>query len=147
MEQTQVHQSWFKRNWKWALPVGGCLVVGGLLIAFVVTLFFGVTSMFQESEPYTVALDKAKQSEWVISRLGEPIEETGVPSGNVNYSNGQGTAEILIPIKGPKDTAEIMVWGKKSADTWTYTILKITIKESGEVYDLLNKRLLTGQED
>ena len=147
MEEVQVQQSWFKRNWKWALPVGGCLVVGGLLIAFVVTLFFGVKTLFKDSEPYNTAMKKATQSEWVISRLGEPIEEKGIATGNVNYSDDEGSAEIAIPVRGPKNEAEIMVWAKKSGDTWTYTVLKITIEDTGEVYDLLNNRVLTGQEN
>ena len=146
MEEKLLNQSWLKKNKSWAIPVGGCLVLGVFLGIFVVSLIFGVKTLFQESEPYNLALEKAQQSEWVINALGEPIEQKGSPTGNLNYTNGTSTAELSIPVSGPKAQADIMVWGKKTNDTWSYSVLKITIKETGQVYDLLSDRLLTTQE-
>lgn len=147
MEENQVSQSWFKRNWKWAVPAGGCLIVGGLLIAFVLSLVMGVKTLFKDSEPYKMALKKAQESEWVISRLGEPILQEGMPQGNINYNSDESTAELAIPVKGSNDEGQIEVWAKKTGDNWSYNVLRITVDDTGETYDLLNNRLLPPKED
>lgn len=142
MEEFAPPKNWWQRNWKWALPTGGCLVVLTLIIIFVVTLVGGVSTLFKESAPYQTAVNKAKESSWVIERLGEPIETTGIAQGNINLSNGSGEADLQIPIKGPKDEAVIMVWGTKNGGEWSYKYIRISIDDSGEVYDLINNRLL-----
>ena len=147
MDEIFEEQSWLKRNWRWALPASGCLVITVFLGIFVVSLIFGVKTLFKESEPYQTAVQKAQESAWVVSKLGEPIEVVGTPNGNLNYSNNESSAELSIPVQGPKDKANIMVWGKKSEGQWTYSVLKITIQETGQVYDLLTGRVLTGKED
>lgn len=80
-------KSWFRRNWKWLLPVGGCLTLILMLMVLVGTLFFGVTKMFANSEPYQYALEQASTNEKVIAVMGEPIEKKGIVSGNMSLSD------------------------------------------------------------
>ncbi len=42
MENAQ-QKSWFGRNWRWVLPVGGCLTVILLFVFGIGALFFGVS--------------------------------------------------------------------------------------------------------
>ena len=134
--------SWWKRNWKWAVPVGGCLTVIILFIALIGVGIFGATKMFSGSEPYTFALEQATNNEQVIELLGEPVETNGIMQGSINFSNNDGNADISIPIKGPNGTGKIYVVGEKRNDTWTYSELEVRIEKNSEVINLLDEGLL-----
>lgn len=134
--------SWWKRNWKWVVPVGGCLTIIILFIALVGVGIFGVSKMFSGSEPYAYALEQVQSNEQVIELLGEPIETNGIMQGSINFSNGDGSANISIPIKGPNGVGKIYVVGEKRNDTWTYSELEVRIQENSEVINLLDEGLL-----
>lgn len=138
--------SWWKRNWKWAVPVGGCLTIIILFIALLAAGILGVSKMFSGSEPYAFALEQTQKNAQVIELLGEPIETTGIMQGSINYSNGDGAANIRIPIKGPNGEGKVYVVGEKRNDTWTYSELEVRIDENNEVINLLDENL-DGLED
>lgn len=140
MEENTVPKSWWSRNWKWAVPVGGCLTMIILLIAFAGTLFVGITSIMKDSAAFNDALKKVKDNPELIEILGEPIEENGMTSGGINYDNGLKTAKLTIPIKGPKGEATIHVEGEGVGDTWTYQVMKVFVTDSNTVIDLLEEK-------
>ncbi|MHA7841799.1 MAG: cytochrome c oxidase assembly factor Coa1 family protein [Winogradskyella sp.] len=133
-------KSWFRRNWKWLLPVGGCLTLILMLMVLVGTLFFGVTRMFANSEPYQYALEQASTNEKVIAVMGEPIEKKGIVSGNMSLSDDDGEANFKLPIKGPKGEGSIVILAVKNYGEWTYEELYVQIEDSDEVINLLDKR-------
>jgi len=138
MEENTEHKNWFGRNWKWAIPSIGCLTI---IIVFV--MLFGamvskVTDMFQDSVPYTVAMESMQQNILVIAQLGEPIEPNGMFQGNINYEDNNGTADLKIPIKGPKGEATLLVIAEKNDDVWTYQTMKVSFEDSDETVDLLD---------
>ncbi len=137
MEENIKQKGWFSRNWKWAVPTGGCLIIIILLIVFAGSLFLGLTSIIKESSPYQEALSSTTTNELVIDRLGEPIVTDGMISGKINYSGDSGQANLEIPIKGPKGKATIHVIGFKENDQWSYQTLKVYIENSNEEVDLL----------
>jgi hypothetical protein len=137
MEENTDRRNWFGRNWKWAVPTGGCLLVIILFVVFAGTLFMGVTSIFTDSEPYKEALSTAQSNEIVINALGEPIETAGMIKGGVNYSNGEGHTSLEIPLKGPKGKATLQVVADKYTEVWEYQIMEVTIEATGETIPLL----------
>ncbi len=145
--QYEEQKSWFSRNKTWVLPTGGCLIIVVLIVVFITSLVSGVTTLFKKSEPYQFALEQATESEWVVNKIGEPIEADGLTTGNVNFSDGDGTAELSIPIKGNKDEATILVIATKTDDAWRYDSLTITVDDTKEVYNLLTKEILPAKED
>jgi len=137
MEENIEQKNWFGRNWKWAVPSIGCLTI---IIAFV--LLFGamvskVTGMFQDSVPYSVAMESMQQNTQVIEQIGEPIEPNGMFQGNINYENNNGTADLKIPVKGPKGEATLLVIAEKNDDVWTYQTMKVSFEDTDETIDLL----------
>ena len=138
-------KSWWNRNWKWVVPVGGCLTLIILFIAFLATVIFGATKMMSGSEPYQDSLTKAQQNEQVIELLGEPIETVGIMQGSISFSNNDGDADIRIPIKGPNGEGIIYVLAENRNDVWTYSEQEVRIDQNNEVIDLLNEGL--DQED
>lgn len=138
--EEQRQKSWFARNWGWVLG-GGCLsliVIIGLVIGGIV---FKVVDAVKESEPYTHALSQTIENEAVIKFLGTPIETNGMGNTSYNYSNGTTTAQLTIPIKGPKDEGSIVVDAEKINDEWAYNLLYVKIDGETETIDLLEKTI------
>ena len=128
--------SWWKRNWKWVVPVGGCLSIVLLFIFFVGSVFFGVTSMFEKSEPYTYALEKINQDQELIELLGSPIEKDGMPQGDLRWHNNQKTADMKIPIAGPKNSGMLYIVAHGEGEEWIYDEIRVTV-ENYEEFNLI----------
>lgn len=137
MEENVPRQNWFNRNWKWAVPTGGCLLIIILFIVFAGSMILGVSSLFTGSEPYKEALLSAQSSEVVIKAMGEPIEEDGIAKGSVNYTNGEGHFNLEIPLKGPKGKAILFVVADKYDGDWEYKVMELELSETGELIPLL----------
>lgn len=137
MEENVPRQNWFNRNWKWAVPTGGCLLIIILFIVFAGSMILGVSSLFTGSEPYKEALLSAQSSEVVIKAMGEPIEEDGIAKGSVNYTNGEGHFNLEIPLKGPKGKAILFVVADKYDGDWEYKVMELEFSETGELIPLL----------
>ena len=139
-EQVQ-QKSWFSRNWMWAVPVGGCLTVILLFVLGVGTAIFGISKLFTESAPYEYALEQASNNPTVIEYLGNNIENNGLMQGNISFKNDTGKANITIPIKGTKGEGSVTIVGKKIDGEWIYEELFVTIKETSEQINLMDKYL------
>ncbi|MEO8383210.1 MAG: cytochrome c oxidase assembly factor 1 family protein [Acidobacteriota bacterium] len=120
--------------WVW---VGiGCAVILAGMVAFVAFIVFVVFGSMRSSDPYKEALQRARNDPRVIAALGTPIEPGLFVSGSINTQNQSGTADLSIPISGPKQSASIHVVGTKEGGRWTYTRIVVTPKD-GPVIDLL----------
>lgn len=136
MEEVR-QKSWFGRNWGWVLG-GGCLSLIVIAVLAIGGLIYKVSDAVTESEPYTHAFAKTIENERVIEFLGTPIEANGIGSTSYNYSNGTTTAELTIPIKGPKDEGNIIVRAEKINDEWAYNTLHVKIDGETEAISLLD---------
>lgn len=121
--------SWWKRNWKWALPVGGCLSLIIIGVVAIGTIFYSVTTAIEDSKPYEYALEKINKDEDLINALGAPIEKNGLVSGNWNYTNGKKSADMSIPIAGPKGEGTLFVEATGEGDNWVYHIIRVEIED------------------
>ena len=137
-----VHQkSWFRRNWMWVVPVGGCLTIIILLAMGVGAAIFGLSKIFKESAPYEYALTQAQNDSRVIEYLGDTIESNGIMQGNISLKNNSGSANITIPLKGSKGKGSVTIIGEKRDGEWEYEQLFVTIKDTNEQINLLDKAL------
>lgn len=134
----QVKKSWFRKNWTWFVPTLGC---GTIILLFILGVV-GIFSLINDSEPTRFAVKKASESEEVIRILGKPIEKYGIPTGEMTYNSDSGnTVNFIIPIKGSKGKASLIIKGEKEDDTWEYQKLYVLIKETNEKINLLDKSL------
>lgn len=130
-------RNWWSKNWKWFVPTG-CATLIGLFAAFllcVVTLVFGV---MKHSEPYKQALQKVQSSPAVVLCMGEPIKPGWFVTGEIETSYGSGTANLAIPIAGPRRKGTIYVEARKSAGIWHFVVLQVAIDREGSRIDLLS---------
>ncbi len=125
--------SWWKRNWKWVVPVGGCMGLIVLFIMFVGSIFYGVTTALEESQPYEYALEKINQDEVLTQQLGSPIEKDGMIQGSYNYSNGDKSADMRIPVSGPNGSGTLIVQATGEDDNWTYNVIRVEIKDNESI--------------
>jgi hypothetical protein len=140
--QNQPAPGWWSRNWKWFVPTGCCLgtllcvILAVAVFGFsIFAIFSGVSAALKGSEPYKVAVARANANEKVIAALGTPMTE-GFPSGSINTHNDTGDVDLSIPISGPKGKGTIHVVGTRSAETWTYSKMSVTITGTGQTIDL-----------
>lgn len=137
MDNLEPSNSRRKSNKKWAFPAVGLLAVITLIIVYIFSMDDGTADEFKESGAYKEALSTAKNSPWVIKRLGEPIEAYGTPEGNIASKSSVTNAEIQIYIKGPSKEGTLMVWARKTDSIWNYRTMQVSINDTKEVYDLL----------
>ncbi|NHF58766.1 hypothetical protein FK220_005405 [Flavobacteriaceae bacterium TP-CH-4] len=130
--------NWWKRNWKWALPIGGCLTMAILIAVFIGSVFYGITSVFEGSDPYEYALEKVNEDERLIRLLGSPIAKDGMIQGNLSYRNGNGKADMGIPISGPNGDGILYIKASSVGDDWTYHEIRVELS-GNESIDLLKE--------
>ena len=130
--------TWWQRNWKWFVPVGclGLLAIFTGFVALLVTIVFG---MIKSSDVYKDALAMARAEPAVEMALGTPIEEGLFVMGNINISGSSGQADLAIPISGPHDKGTIYAVAEKSAGQWTFSVLVVEIKTTGDRIDLMEE--------
>ena len=128
--------NWWKRNWKWFVPLG-CFSIALLLVVFVASVVFIVFSAVKSTDVYKDALARAKEHPAVIEALGSPITEGFLVSGNTNVDGASGEANLSIPITGPKGNGTIYVAARKSLGQWNYSGLVVEIAKTHQRINLL----------
>jgi cytochrome oxidase complex assembly protein 1 len=130
--------NWWKRNWKWFVPLG-CLTVVVLFLAFVGSILVIVFSAMKSTDVYREALARAKADPAVIKALGSPIKDGFLLSGNTNVNGASGESNLAIPISGPRGKGTIYVSANKSLGQWNYSGLVVEVGQTHERIDLLHK--------
>ncbi len=131
------HKSWFKRNFKWFIPLS-------IVLVFVLGLLFssqlgrniaGIAKVYSESSVCDNALEIAKKDEKVIQILGElqPLGKLAILEGAHNYSNDYNTLDITVDVKGSKMESKFRskmdISADRNGDEWIYKTINIRIKE------------------
>ena len=120
--------------WVWAGI--GCVAAVVGVVAFVAFIVFVVFASIRSATPYNDALTRAKSDPRVIAALGSPVKAGFMITGSMKTENDTGTANITIPISGPKQSARIAIIGYKQGGRWSYTQMVVT-PERGDPINLL----------
>jgi len=128
------------RNWKWMLPVG-CLGLILGVVALVGGIVFVAMSAMKSSDVYQGALKAAQAHPAAIERLGEPIKDGWLVTGNVNVNAGGGSASLDIPVSGPKNSGKLYVRAVSPDGEWMYERLDLAV-EGGETVSLLDRNVV-----
>jgi len=138
MEQPQT-KNWWERNWKWFVPVG-CLSLCVLLVGFVALVMSLTFGMMKSSDVYKEALAKTRANHAVVDALGTPLKAGYMVSGSINISGPSGTAELAIPVSGPKGDGTVYLEARKSVGEWSFTKLVVKIEQTNQRIDLLDEK-------
>jgi Cytochrome oxidase complex assembly protein 1 len=101
MQAATARTNWWKRNWKWFVPLG-CFTMALLFLVFVGSILVIVFSAMKSTDVYRDALAHAKTDPAVVEALGLPIKNGFLVSGNINVNGASGESNLGIPISGPK---------------------------------------------
>jgi hypothetical protein len=129
-------ESWLDRHARWKIPFG-CLIVILLICAFVAVLFTVINVSFRKSIVYQHALARAGRNQEVIRRIGEPLQPGRIIQGQINASGSTGTANIKIPITGPRGKATIVLDARKVDGAWVFRTLRVQFGGQLDTVDLL----------
>jgi hypothetical protein len=119
-----VEKSWLDRHAGWKIPLG-CLIVIVLLCAFVAVLFTVLDVSFRTSIVYQQALARAGRSPEVVSRIGGPLKPGRVLHGQTNVSGSTGSANMNIPVTGPRGKATVILDARKVDGEWVFRTLYV----------------------
>jgi len=91
-----------------------------------------------DMSPIEGIVAKAKNNPEVLETIGENIETSGFPNGNISIQNGDGDVNFSIGIVGSKGEGTLYAKGIRANEKWAFEDLYIIIKETGEQINLLN---------
>jgi hypothetical protein len=104
----------------------GTLATASLVVFFVIPLFLAVEAMMRSSDAYKLTLNTAQASPCVTSALGLPLEPGWMMEGGITESSVEGSAELSIPVRGPKGKGSLDVQAKKQKGNWRIDSLIFT---------------------
>lgn len=125
---------------KWVLfGCGGCLGLITLALLGIAGFVFVVLGAIKKTDAYQIALDRTTGSPAVQEALGTPIKETFFsPMGAVNITGTTSTADLALTLQGPNGVASTVAKATKEGEgTWDFSILTVTIANTGQIIDLL----------
>lgn len=122
--------------WVWVGLGCGVLVVGA--VSFVAFIVFVVFAAMRSADPYKDGLQRAQHDPRVIEALGSPVEPGWFMSGSIKTENREGSANVSIPLHGPRGKASLYVVGTKHHGRWSYTEMTVT-PEKGPEIDLMDQ--------
>src|SRR6476620_4339409 len=134
--------NWWKRNWKWFVPLG-CLTVALLFLAFVGSIVVLVFTAMKSTDVYKEALARAKADPAVVQALGSPIKDGFLLSGNTNVNGASGDSNLAIPISGPKGKGTIYVSAHKAPARGNYSGIVVEVGQKHERIALPQKSALS----
>jgi TRAP-type uncharacterized transport system fused permease subunit len=129
-------KSWWKRNWKWFLPISGLIVI--LIVIFFSSGMSGaVTNLAQayaDTELYENAFENVKNDQRATELLGEiePIDKLAILEGSVEYSDDNKTVNTSIRITGEKLVARMEKTATRINNKWNYKKINVRIKNPPE---------------
>ncbi|MDB6070993.1 MAG: hypothetical protein JWL81_2164 [Verrucomicrobiales bacterium] len=123
------------KNWL-LYGCGGCLGLVVLLGIGGVAIMYFAFGTLKKSDLYQTALKRAESSPEVQAALGTPLDTGWMMQGSMKVENSNGTADLTIPLKGPKGEGSLHVKGNQTGGApWVYSELQAILPD-GKVVDL-----------
>ena len=120
--------------WKWgACGCGLVVVIIAVVAVGAALLAFG---LIKQTFVYKDAVRRAQSNPQVQAALGTPIGTGWYIDGSLHTNNDSGSADVRIPIEGPKQKAKIHCVATMTHNNWKYDTLVVE-PENGPPIDLL----------
>ncbi len=121
----------------------GCLWTLGSILIFLLcagTIAFFIFNVFRSSEPYQMAMAELETNDRAIEVLGQPIKAGYLMSGSLNDSGQSGSADLSIPVSGPRGKGRLQLFALKEEGVWRLRRLVLTSEDLQQPIDLLEDR-------
>ena len=111
---------------------GGCLALVLVFIGFGLTILAFVMHLLRNSDAAKEGLAMAQKSPALVSLLGEPIEIGWLVTGGTQTNGSRTTADISIPLSGPKGSGRLQVAGERNTPApWNFRVVTFTPSTGG----------------
>lgn len=124
-----------QRNWARA---GLAVIVAAVLL--MALLFYVIMSVISNSDAYTLSLKQVKEDARVVEAMGEPIQPGWFTTGQIALKDASGSANLSIPISGPKCDGEIVSRSNKINGKWVFHLLVVKLECSATEIILIDKK-------
>lgn len=119
----------------------GCLGVTLALAALLVVVVGLLTGMMKTSWAYANGVEMARRNPALLEALGAPIETGFWVMGSVEITGPSGSADLAIPLRGPKGKATLYVVAEKRAGRWRFELLEAEVAGRTDRIDLMPEGL------
>lgn len=121
-----------KGGWvKWvALGCGGLILSCAGLSTVIAMIVFG---SIKSSDVYKESVARAETSSEAKDALGSPVEPGFFVSGSINVNGGGGSADLSIPVHGPKGKGTIYVQAHRDAGHWEYDRMVLDVHGGSQI--------------
>ncbi|HEA30279.1 MAG TPA: hypothetical protein ENH91_09835 [Leeuwenhoekiella sp.] len=129
-------KSWWKRNWKWLVPVSAIILIS--IGIFFFSVMGGIATDFAQAyadtELYENAIKRVNGDETAHRLLGEiePIDKLVILEGEVRYSNENKSVNSTVRINGTKERAKLDITANRIGEEWKYIKINVRIKNAQE---------------
>lgn len=131
--------SWWKRNWKWALPTGGCLTIIIIILSFIGYGAYKMTTLIPKDSSvfaFGKVIRTVQEHPVIIETLGKPID---MKVDDYDPLSTPGIMELDFILEGSKSDGVLKVSARKVEDIWVYDVFTVTFDDTQEVLDLREK--------
>ena len=135
--EDEAHFITTQRNWAW----GAVAAYAGVFLVFG-SLFFGLSAIMKNSEAYKMTMVQVRSDSQIIEAMGEPIETGFFIMGSINLKNSDGSANLSIPISGPKCSGTAYTEATKKFGAWTINLLVVRLECQNTPIILINRNNL-----
>jgi len=132
-----LQRGWLEHHPLWKIPLGFLIVIlltGGTGIGAISIAMVSI----RHSEVYQQAMSRASQSAEVQSKIGEPLTTAWFISGELHVNGSAGSANLSIPVSGPKGKGTIRVIAFKNAGIWSFSCLQFHVAGAPYSINLLS---------
>ena len=125
-------RSWLARNWGWLVAAAFVL-----FLSFVAAILLFVFGLIKNSDAAKLAIKTAESNPALAEQIGQPMKIGWLVTGNIEVTPDTGSAELSIPVSGPKGSGTIYAEAHKHAGIWHLELLQFGKASSNERLNLL----------
>ena len=110
----------------------GCVVLPIAIVVLLAVLGVGAMGAMMHTDLVDEAVRRAAAEPRVVEALGEPVEKGWWVQGSMEVSGASGSADLAIPVDGPRGSGTLYVVARKRAGEWQYDLLAVEVEATGE---------------
>lgn len=128
--------AWMRRHPRWTIALVGSFML--LLVLLVVGVIANlINESMRRAPPYQQALSLASADPRLRAALGEPIDDGRWIRGRIDNAADGGSADLSVPLFGPRGRARLHVRAHKNSAQWTLSEARVALEPGTGEIDLL----------
>lgn len=136
-----LRNNFFKRNYKWLLPLIILLVLLFTLLLHSISVgeITTISHAYNEDSLFEKAIEKANKNVKSQNTIGyiKTIDQLAILEGNIVYSNNNNSVQLSVRIKGTKGNGKLDISANKKGKEWDYKKISIRTRNPKQEIKIL----------